>query len=507
MKKFFYTVVALSVNLVVSAASLSKEQTETLNERIKDYTTVSSFCENRALVIKDGKAGFINKLGEVVIPLQFENVDRNAFFRNGLSLDFSFGAIDSLGNRVVPEGKVTRIARFPQRIDRDINNFPQYVPLDAIEIETEPNKKVAYCFENGKLLFTMDNDWPVINEHTGKVLSKTKKGQKIYFGEKELQKQGYQNPRNWSHNPMGITRGEGLVLKKDDKYVVVDTDFNELSPFQSNSWLNYVDGVVVYIDCRSIDTEVGEQTYPFTTSLYKNKKLLFDKLYSDYNKFGSYLFFDGQDINEDFKQLIGEDTPESAKKKVLCTLDGNVVDAIPLGKNRLKLYVEGENVRWKFEDASGKPIIDEDVKPVSGAWFGKKCVALEAASVTSGLRHICVDVATGDTVHVPEYSDVFSYIENGVVKFSDLQKYDVHVHTSGFLGGFNIMFTQRDNELNTMFLKNMYNPDNLIHLKSVKSGKFLEQGFQDVTYFSDELLKVKYKDRWYFLNDKGEGIK
>lgn len=181
MKKFFYTVVALSVNLVVSAASLSKEQTETLNERIKDYTTVSGFCENRALVIKDGKAGFINKLGEVVIPLQFENVDRNAFFRNGLSLDFSFGAIDSLGNRVVPEGKVTRIARFPQRIDRDINNFPQYVPLDAIEIETEPNKKVTYCFENGKLLFTMDNDWPVINEHTGKVLSKTKKGQKNLF--------------------------------------------------------------------------------------------------------------------------------------------------------------------------------------------------------------------------------------------------------------------------------------------------------------------------------------
>lgn len=501
MKKFFYTVVALSVNLVVSAASLSKKQTEILNDKIKDYATVSHFYENRALVSKDGKSGFINKAGEVVIPLQFDNVSSGSYFRNGLCIDQSFGAIDSLGNRVVPEGKVTRIARFPERRQRqfDINQFPQYVPLDVVEIETAPNQKVTYCFERGKLLFTMDNDWPVVHEITGKVLSKTKKGKKIYFGEAELQNQGFQVllPQ--------FPRGGCLVLGKGGKYQLVDTDFNEV--FTSDKILDYVDGTVVYVDSRSVATEVGEQTFPFTTSLYKDKKLLLDKLYLDYKKFGNYLFFDGQDVNEDFKQLIGEDTPESAKKKVLCSLDGNVVDAIPLGKNRLKLYVEGENVRWKFEDASGKPIIDEDVKPVSGVWFGKKCVALEAASVTSGMRHICVDVATGDTVHVPEYSDVFSYIENGVVKFSDLQKYDVHVHTSGFLGGYNIMFTQRDNELNTMFLKNMYNPDNLIHLKSVKSGKFLEQGFQDVTYFSDELLKVKYKDRWYFLNDKGEGIK
>ncbi len=501
MKKLFYTIATLSYAFVASSASLSKEQTETLNDKIKDYATVSHFYENRALVSKDGKSGFINKAGEVVIPLQFDNVSSGSYFRNGLCIDQSFGAIDSLGNRVVPEGKVTRIARFPERRQRqfDINQFPQYVPLDVVEIETAPNQKVTYCFERGKLLFTMDNDWPVVHEITGKVLSKTKKGKKIYFGEAELQNQGFQVllPQ--------IPRGGCLVLGKGGKYQLVDTDFNEV--FTSDKILDYVDGTVVYVDSRSVATEVGEQTFPFTTSLYKDKKLLLDKLYLDYKKFGNYLFFDGQDVNEDFKQLIGEDTPESAKKKVLCSLDGKIVDAIPLGKNRLKLYVNGEESNWKFEDANGKAIIEEPVLPIGGAWFGKKCVALETMSTTIEGKHVCVDVATGDTVHVPEYSYVFNFIENGIVKFSDLQKYDVHEFNSSSLGDYNVQLSQKDNELNTMFLRKMNNSDNLIHLKSVESAKFLEQGFQVVTYFSDELLKVKYNNRWYFLNDKGEGIK
>lgn len=507
MRKFFYTIAALSCAFAASAASLSKKQTETLNDKIKDYTTVSRFCENRALVNKDGKFGFINKAGEVVIPLQFENVSSNAFFRNGLCIDKSFGAIDSLGNRVVPEGKVTRIIRLPDGANNQINQFPNFVPLDVIEIETAPNQKVTYCFERGKLLFTMDNDWPVVHQRTGEILSKTKKGNKVYYGEKELQKQGYQEFQIWGATNMGIPRGKCFVLKKNDKYQVVDADFNEIFPFTSNMSLDYVDGTVFYVDCRYREGEVGLETFPFTISLYRNKKLLFDKLNTVYRKFGNYLFFDGQDIDEYYKQLLGEDLPESAKKKVLCTLDGKVADAIPLGKNRLKLYVEGENVRWRFEDASGRPIIDEDVSPVSYEWFGKKCVALESASVNSAMRQICVDVATGDTVHVPEYSPVFSYIENGVVKFSDLQKYDVHDYLSSVLADYSVQSSRKDNELNTMFLKNVYNTDNLIRLKSVESGKFLEQGFQDVTYFSDELLKVKYNNRWYFLNDKGEGIK
>ena len=69
MKRIITTLFALSIAFVASAASLTKKQTEELNNKIKDYDYVGEFSENRALVTKDNKSGFINKSGEVVIPL------------------------------------------------------------------------------------------------------------------------------------------------------------------------------------------------------------------------------------------------------------------------------------------------------------------------------------------------------------------------------------------------------------------------------------------------------
>ncbi|MBO7442499.1 MAG: WG repeat-containing protein, partial [Paludibacteraceae bacterium] len=177
------------------SASLTKEQTESLNEKIKEYDYVGNFSENRALVTKNNKSGFINKTGEVVIPLQYENVSNSARgFRNGLWVHESAGVIDSMGNRVVPEGKVIRISRVPHDGHPIwmINQFPDFKPVDIIQIETEVGKKVSYCFEYGKLLFSMNNDMPVVNRLSGEFLSITKKGGKTYLGEEDLKKQGFQ---------------------------------------------------------------------------------------------------------------------------------------------------------------------------------------------------------------------------------------------------------------------------------------------------------------------------
>ncbi|MBR0502089.1 MAG: hypothetical protein IJJ77_02465 [Paludibacteraceae bacterium] len=47
----------------------------------------------------------------------------------------------------------------------------------------------------------------------------------------------------------------------------------------------------------------------------------------------------------------------------------------------------------------------------------------------------------------------------------------------------------------------------LYKIKNTETNKLIEKEFQLVDSFSDELLLVKFNNRWYFLNDEGEGIK
>lgn len=68
-----------------------------------DYDTASNFSEGLALVSKDGKYGFIDESGEVVIPLQFDSMVYD--FKEGLAcveIDGKFGFIDKTGNIVIP---------------------------------------------------------------------------------------------------------------------------------------------------------------------------------------------------------------------------------------------------------------------------------------------------------------------------------------------------------------------------------------------------------------------
>jgi len=514
MKKLIITLFALSVMSVVSSASLTKEQTESLNEKIKGYDYVGSFSGNRALVIKDNKAGFINKSGDVVIPLQYENIAYKRSFRNGLWCDESVGVIDSMGNRLVPEGKVKRILQVPQGPFREINKFPGYKSLDIVQIETEPGKTITYCFEFGKLLFTMDNDWPVVNYYTGKILSTTQKKKKKYLGEEDLKKLGFQDVSNVYHcGSFGYTTGECLILKKNDKFGIVDMNFNEVYPFINDCGImEYIEGSVLFKDCLISKSEFGEQVYPVTATIYKNKKVLTEKLYEAARRYGNYLFFNGgpNDGLSSLEESFGVKIPESAKKIKLYTLDGKEVESIAFGQNRFRL-VDKEGVSsWIYEDAKGNAIIKEPVELVSDK-FGEKVIAIQSASSLQNGLEIFIDVATGDTAWVPEYCGIifpFHYLEAGLIKVSDLPKYDFKYMP---LTVYYVTSSRRDNELNLKFMRREeYDGStrkSLYKLKNTETNKLIGKEFQQIDSFSDELLLVRFNNRWYFLNDEGEGIK
>ncbi|MBO4530868.1 MAG: WG repeat-containing protein [Paludibacteraceae bacterium] len=518
MKKLIITLFALSVMSMVSSASLTKEQTESLNEKIKEYDYVGSFSENRALVIKDNKAGFINKSGDVVIPLQYENVvSFRSPFRNGLWCDESVGVIDSMGNRLVPEGKVKRILQVPQGPFREINKFPGYKSLNIVQIETEPGKTITYCFEFGKLLFTMDNDWPVVNYYTGKILSTTQKKKKKYLGEEDLKKLGFQDVSNVYHcGSFGYTTGECLVLKKNDKFGIVDMNFKEVYPFVcNNSHLEYVDGTVLVNEVvYHEDGDLGLMVFPFTTSIYKDKKVLANNLFCTREMYGKYVFFEGGQTSfmDYLEQSLGIKTPESAKKIKLYTLDGKEVESIAFGQNRFRL-VDKEGVSsWIYEDAKGNAIIKEPVELVSGK-FGEKVIAIQTASSIQNGLEIFIDIATGDTAWFPESAFCgmifpFPYLEAGLIKVSDLSRYDYKYSP---LTDYYVTSSRRDNELNLKFMRREEYDDStrksLYKIKNTETNKLIEKEFQQIDSFSDELLLVRFNNRWYFLNDEGEGIK
>ncbi len=518
MKKLIITLFALSVMSVVSSASLTKEQTESLNEKIKGYDYVGSFSGNRALVIKDNKAGFINKSGDVVIPLQYENIAyKRRYFRNGLWCDESVGVIDSMGNRLVPEGKVKRILQVPQEPFRGINKFPEYKSLDIVQIETEPGKTITYCFEFGKLLFTMDNDWPVVNYNSGKLLSFTKKGKKYYVGEEELKKKNFQEASIYSssYESRMCRATEGcFVMKKNNKYGIVDIDFKEVYPFISdNSIMEYVDGTVLLTNCVWREGDVGLCVYPITSSIYK-KKVLVDNLYSVPTVYGKYVFYEGAGNDTSLIKELEKDLdvkiPESAKKIKLYTLDGKEVESIALGQNRFRLVIKEGISSWIYEDAKGNAIIKEPVE-LKYDNFGEKVVVIQTASSIQNGLEIFIDVATGDTAWVPEcigICSLFRYLEAGLIKVSDLPKYDFKYMP---LIDYYVTTFRRDNELNLKFMRreeyDSTSRKTLYKIKNTETNKLIEKEFQLVDSFSDELLLVKFNNRWYFLNDEGEGMK
>ena len=512
MKKIIVTLFALSVAFVASSASLTKEQTEALNEKIKGYDYVGNFSENRALVIKDNKAGFINKSGDVVIPLQFENVKGDEKFRNGLWCNESVGVVDSMGNRVVPKGKVVRIDRLPSCYESigKINECSYFKPVDIIQIETETGKKNTYCFEYGKLLFTMDNDWPVVNTLTGEVLSVTKKGGKEYLGEEQVKKQGFQTINGRGCIGSGVR--ECLVMKKNGKYGVVDMNFNIVCPFIIESFdIKYIDGTVLFNENFFLETDYGRQVYPITTTIYRNKKILVDKLFYDVHVYGKYLFFDGySDPSSGVEGLMnasGKQIPESAKQKKLFTLDGKEVNPIiiPVGQNRLR-RIEGDEAvsSWMYEDNKGNALIEDSLYPYGRSFLGKRVVSIKSSSsMHNNYQSVYIDIATGDTAWVPEHQqDLFDYLDAGILKFSELSKIDFNYFP---LCSYNVTDSPKDNELNVRFMRKGDYENNSYKIKNIGTG--VEKEFQDVSSFSDELLRVKYNNRWYFLNDKGEGIK
>ena len=90
MKKRYLFLLSIYILLFVCYLYFSVNETEKLNEKIKDYEYVGDFHEDRAVVIKDGKIGFIDKSGDLIIPMKWdiaENFKKSEYYLEKINFD------------------------------------------------------------------------------------------------------------------------------------------------------------------------------------------------------------------------------------------------------------------------------------------------------------------------------------------------------------------------------------------------------------------------------------
>ena len=186
-----------------------------LVEPTMEYFIVSGFSEGLARVEKDGKAGFIDRTGALVIPMDFD-ADRGSFFSEGLALVWTGGRYMDSTQRVMEGGKCGFIDRTGNIV----------IPLEYDD---------ATAFSEGLAAVLKGNERYLINQN----------------GEVVVTLDAFYNYRGIgsSYIGMGIEPfSDGLAgVMKGDKHGFIDKTGNEVIPVgkYDPAWRPFSEGLTV----------------------------------------------------------------------------------------------------------------------------------------------------------------------------------------------------------------------------------------------------------------------
>ncbi|MDR1689046.1 MAG: WG repeat-containing protein [Clostridiales bacterium] len=126
MKNSFYVLILtiiLIFNPVKTTVLAAENSSQVLSSPLADYFIVDSFHEGLARVEKDGKCGFIDETGKLVIPLKYDADRWDSYFSDGLALVYVGGSYIEASQRIMEGGKCGFIDRsgkivIPLKYDR-----------------------------------------------------------------------------------------------------------------------------------------------------------------------------------------------------------------------------------------------------------------------------------------------------------------------------------------------------------------------------------------------------
>lgn len=470
IKKLLLVLVAISIHCMSYAEPLSKKQLVRLNENIRDYERVGAFSNGKAFV---GKAE-------------------------------DFGYIDKKGNLVIKE-------------EISFHDYSRTVYLENKTVRMGDDKSGKSCLvKDGAIVSGMKGE-PVVN-----LLSKTvfKKKDGSYAGVGDLEEMGYSPfPTKELNKEMyrslfcyGAKDGagviDGYIMCRNGKYGVVDSHGNTLFPFVHTDFVFvYWNGFFITCEAEVVEEDYGFVRYLKWYDIYKDGKKIFGKI-SNHNIVTGYdfiCFYDNEGNNA-----------------FIMNTNGQEIKKVPYGKNYFK-YVGGGN-NWLLENKNGEPVLDTSF-PIDHIRDNYYNVYKDGKSYVLD-NEGCLTVVDG----VPYIA--FTSFSAGTLSLDDLKKNikgSRNDELTALYGGDEIL-SREDMLLNINHVKYFRKKGKHIVYKEEKPGGNLmvrheyEVGkdayalfnadgkmvlpfkFDEIGYFSEGLIQVKYKGRWYYTNEKGEGL-
>lgn len=512
-KKTLFALLFITHSILLFASDgLSVSGIKKLNEKIKEYKYVGHFHEDLAIVVKDGKIGFINKSGDLVIPMKwdatnlrtswpdyYEDYEEEVMFNNGLccipsTKSSNIYLIDKNGNELY-SGKKPYIIKTRDfdvlYLDNKSGHSTYFLKKDTVE------KMEAY--ENDHVVIARKWNYNAPGRFTEIYFSLEKLCDGKIVGKKTLEKKyGYRvSSENCSSDGMGLIT---LYNIKTKKYGIVDEKGNVVVPFQYDNNIMLCYGLLIEDITVNYNSEdlVEPQKIPVCCNVYKDGRLLYEHLpvfHGFYSYMGILLFIEYKVRYDEFlkyncyNKLDESEIPEINDETKCLDIKGREVSRFQFGNNYLRPIFDDNDIWWQLEDEEGQLVYPNQFRI---NYRFQNIVEIENRN-THEVKYL---TDMGDTIFIR--SQYYYYLEAGIIKMTNFPKNVVLLH--------NYMkeLSDRDNYRNChYFRKNDKSKVNAVRFDGLKLLPF---DVDEVGYFSEGLLRVKLGNRYFFIDEKGNGL-
>ena len=338
-----------------------------------DDTASNLFNESLVTVCKDGKWGYMNKSGEIVIKCQFD--DAGLFTEDGLArikIGEKYGFVDKTGT-FITNPQYDWASSFSDGFAViQQGDLYGYINTDG-KIAINPQYDEAYSFGNGYAIVVVGENWGIIDE-AGKYVINPQYGAEYY----DTYSIAYELSN--ADNVKKVL----LPAMKNEKYGYIDIKGNTVIDFQFDSTSGFDENGYALVSVGSKVGLIDKKGKYILNTVYDDLWLLEDDLYCfcENNKYG-LIDTDGTEIAApQFDSIV------SAGDGYLYVVLGDKIGLIDLeGKYVINpvyaqlynysngLFLAGDDTYYGYVNAKGEQVIALQFDDASGfADCGVACV-------------------------------------------------------------------------------------------------------------------------------------
>ncbi len=494
----FLLPICLGICCLMAVMDLSAKGIEDLNEKIRDYEYVGHFSEGLAVVKKEGKIGFIDKSGELVIPMKWSNEGNyygleDVKFSDGRCLIPNTGNSNAYlidkGGKEIYSGKRIRINK-----TNDFDIVYVYGEGDAHSVyfmdKTSIQKMDQY--ENDDVVEVVNYDYNHLERERRFVFTLEKLcGGNVVGSEKLEEQYGYRCLRGGNCSHKGVALASILNLKTN-KYGVVDQKGNIVVPIQYDHPVYFCYDLLMEIVSFERMGDLGLQRIPISQNVYKDGRLVYKHLpfFREGLAQSGMFVFEATSIADWCEKLeISEKDypfPASIEESKMVDESGKEVSRFLLGKNYLRPVGGSE---WQLEDEGGNLVYPNRFSLPTRFRDG---VRMEDSKTYEQL-YLADD---GNTID----GSFTEYVVAGLVKVTD--KFPKGAYP---LCDYKSNLSVEDNRLNCHYTK-IGDWEKPINVRQPNGQKLLPNDVDEVSYFSEGLLRLRLGKRYFFVDKKGKGV-